>query len=221
MTVSQQIITIAAVVLGTMVTRFLPFLPFPEGKTPPAFVTRLGAVLPFAVIGLLVDTYNVLKSGVPNAIRVFKEVLLPRGITKCGIRLDSGDLTYLSQKARQMLDEAGLTDCKIFASNALDEYIIRDLVRQGARIDSFGVGERLITSRSEPVFGGVYKLAAIEDEQGNIIPKIKISENPAKITTPHFKKVYRLFSRSTGKAEVDLICLHDEQFDFSQPEHAV
>ena len=166
---------------------------------------------------LLVDTYNVLKSGVPNAIRAFKEVLLPQGITKCGIRLDSGDLTYLSQKARQMLDEAGLTDCKIFASNALDEYIIRDLVRQGARIDSFGVGERLITSRSEPVFGGVYKLVAIEDEDGTIIPKIKISENPTKITTPPFKKVYRLFSKSTGKAEVDLICLHDEEFDFSQP----
>ena len=166
---------------------------------------------------LLVDTYNVLKSGVPNAIRAFKEVLLPQDITQCGIRLDSGDLTYLSRKARQMLDEAGLTECKIFASNALDEYIIRDLVRQGARIDSFGVGERLITSRSEPVFGGVYKLAAIEDDQGNIIPKIKISENPAKITTPHFKKVYRIFSKDTGKAEADLICLHDEEFDFSQP----
>ena len=166
---------------------------------------------------LLVDTYNVLKSGVPNAIRAFKEVLLPQGITRCGIRLDSGDLTYLSQKARKMLDDAGLTDCKIFVSNALDEYIIRDLVRQGARINAFGVGERLITSRSEPVFGGVYKLAAIEDDQGNIIPKIKISENPAKITTPHFKKVYRIFSKDTGKAEADLVCLHDEQFDFSQP----
>ena len=166
---------------------------------------------------LLVDTYNVLKSGVPNAIRAFKEVLLPRGITKCGIRLDSGDLTYLSRKARQMLDEAGLTECKIFASNALDEYIIRDLVRQGARIDSFGVGERLITSRSEPVFGGVYKLAAVEDEAGNIIPKIKISENAAKITTPHFKKVYRIFSKDTGKAEADLICLHDEVIDENEP----
>ena len=166
---------------------------------------------------LLVDTYNVLKSGVPNAIRVFKEVLQPRGITKCGIRLDSGDLTYLSRKAREMLDEAGLTDCKIIASNALDEYIIRDLVRQGARIDSFGVGERLITSRSEPVFGGVYKLAAIEDEAGTIIPKIKISENAAKITTPHFKKIYRIFSKATGKAEADLICVHDEKIDFSQP----
>ena len=166
---------------------------------------------------LLVDTYNVLKSGVPNAIRAFKEELLPKGITKCAIRLDSGDLTYLSRKARQMLDEAGLTDCKILASNALDEYIIRDLVRQGARIDSFGVGERLITSRSEPVFGGVYKLAAIEDADGTIIPKIKISENPAKITTPHFKKVYRIFSKDSGKAEADLICLHDEQIDFTQP----
>ena len=166
---------------------------------------------------LLVDTYNVLKSGVPNAIRAFKEVLEPMGITKCGIRLDSGDLTYLSQKAREMLDEAGLTHCKIFASNALDEYIIRDLVRQGARIDSFGVGERLITSRSEPVFGGVYKLVAIEDEDGTIIPKIKISENAAKITTPHFKKIYRIFSKATGKAEADLICLRDEEFDFTQP----
>lgn len=166
---------------------------------------------------LLVDTYNVLKSGVPNAIRAFKEVLLPKGITKCGIRLDSGDLTYLSQKARQMLDEAGLTECKIVASNALDEYIIRDLVRQGARIDTFGVGERLITSRSEPVFGGVYKLAAVEDKDGNVIPKIKISENPAKITTPHFKSVYRIFSKDTGKAEADLICLHDEVIDESQP----
>ncbi len=166
---------------------------------------------------LLVDTYNVLKSGVPNAIRAFKEVLAPKGITKCGIRLDSGDLTYLSRRARKMLDEAGLTECKIFASNALDEYIIRDLVRQGARIDSFGVGERLITSRSSPVFGGVYKLAAIEEDDGTITPKIKISENAAKITTPHFKKVYRLFSKSTGKAEADLICVHDEQFDFTQP----
>ena len=166
---------------------------------------------------LLVDTYNVLKSGVPNAIRAFKEVLLPQGITKCGIRLDSGDLTYLSQKARQMLDEAGLTDCKIVASNSLDEYIIRDLVRQGARLDIFGVGERLITSRSEPVFGGVYKLVAIEDGEGGIIPKIKISENPAKITTPHFKKVYRIYSKDSGKAEADLICLHNEKIDFNEP----
>ena len=166
---------------------------------------------------LLVDTYDVLKSGVPNAIRAFKEVLLPQGITHCAIRLDSGDLTYLSRKARQMLDEAGLTDCKIVASNSLDEYIIRDLLLQGAKIDSFGVGERLITSKSEPVFGGVYKLAAIEDETGAIIPKIKISENPAKITNPHFKKVYRIFENESGKAIADLICVHDEVVDQSQP----
>ncbi len=166
---------------------------------------------------LLVDTYNVLGSGVPNAIKAFQEVLLPQGITTCGIRLDSGDLAYLSRKARRMLDDAGLTDCKIFASNALDEYIIRDLLLQGAKIDAFGVGERLITSRSEPVFGGVYKLAAVEDSQGNIIPKIKISENPAKITTPHFKKVYRLFDHADGKAFADVVCLHDEVIDDQKP----
>ncbi len=166
---------------------------------------------------LLVDTYNVLKSGVPNAIRAFKEVLLPRGITKCAIRLDSGDITYLSKKARKMLDEAGLTDCKIVASNSLDENIIRDLLLQGAQIDAFGVGERLITSKSDPVFGGVYKLAAIENQNGRIIPKIKISENAAKITNPHFKKVYRLFENDTGKAIADLICVHDETIDESKP----
>ena len=166
---------------------------------------------------LLVDTYNVLKSGVPNAIRAFKEVLLPQGITNCAIRLDSGDLTYLSKKAREMLDEAGLTECKIVASNSLDEYIIRDVLLQGAKIDSFGVGERLITSKSEPVFGGVYKLSAVEDAQGTIIPKIKISENPTKITNPHFKKVYRLVSRYSGKALADLITLHDEVVDDSRP----
>ena len=166
---------------------------------------------------LLVDTYNVLNSGVPNAIKAFQEVLLPQGITSCGIRLDSGDLTYLSRKARQMLDAAGLTGCKIFVSNALDEYLIRDLLLQGAAIDAFGVGERLITSRSEPVFGGVYKLAAVEDSEGNIIPKIKISENPSKITTPHFKKVYRLFDRDGGKAFADLVTLHDETVDDTRP----
>jgi nicotinate phosphoribosyltransferase len=165
---------------------------------------------------LLVDTYNVLKSGVPNAIKAFKEVLLPRGITRCAIRLDSGDLTYLSRRARKMLDDAGLTECKIVASNSLDEYIIRDLLTQGAKIDSFGVGERLITSKSEPVFGGVYKLSAVEDSPGNIIPKIKVSENAAKITNPHFKKVYRLFEKD-GKAIADLICLHDEVLDPKEP----
>lgn len=166
---------------------------------------------------LLVDTYNVLNSGVPNAIRAFREILLPQGITSCGIRLDSGDLTYLSRKARQMLDEAGLPGCKIFASNALDEYLIRDLLLQGAAIDAFGVGERLITSRSEPVFGGVYKLAAVEDAGGTILPKIKISENPSKITTPHFKKVYRLYDRADGKAFADLVTLHDETVDDTKP----
>ncbi len=166
---------------------------------------------------LLVDTYNILESGVPNAIRAFKEVLLPKGITKCGIRLDSGDITYLSKKARKMLDEAGLYDCKIVASNSLDEYIIRDIIRQGAQIDLFGVGERLITSRSNPVFGGVYKLVAVEDKEGNIIPKIKISENAAKVTTPHFKKIYRLRDKETGKAEADLICLHSETVDDTKP----
>ena len=166
---------------------------------------------------LLVDTYNVLHSGVPNAIRAFDEVLKPLGITKCAIRLDSGDLTYLSKKARKMLDEAGWTECKIMASNSLDEYLIRDLFLQGAQLDGFGVGERLITSRSEPVFGGVYKLVAVEDEKGNVIPKIKISENPAKVTTPHFKKVYRLFSKADGKAFADLITVHDEVVDDTQP----
>lgn len=137
---------------------------------------------------LLVDTYHVLKSGIPNAIRAFKEVLLPQGITDCAIRIDSGDIAYLTKKARKMLDEAGLTKCKIVISNSLDENIIRDILAQGAKIDSFGVGERLITSKSDPVFGGVYKLAAIEDENGTIIPKIKVSENIGKITNPAFQK---------------------------------
>ena len=166
---------------------------------------------------LLVDTYNTLKSGIPDAIRAFNEVLKPKGIRKCGVRLDSGDMAYLTRKARQMLDEAGWTECQISVSNALDEYLIRDLLLQGAKIDMFGVGERLITARSEPVFGGVYKLAAVEDEQGNIIPKIKISENVAKITNPHFKKTYRLFNKRTGKAIADYICIHDEVIDESQP----
>ena len=166
---------------------------------------------------LLVDTYNTLKSGIPDAIRAFNDVLKPLGIKECGIRLDSGDMAYLTRKARKMLDEAGWESCKISVSNSLDEYLIQDLLRQGAQIDLFGVGERLITARSEPVFGGVYKLAAVEDDQGNIIPKIKISENAAKITNPHFKRVYRLFENSTGKAIADLICVHDEVIDPSQP----
>jgi len=165
---------------------------------------------------LLVDTYDVLHSGIPNAIRAFKEILLPRGITKCGIRLDSGDITYLSKKARKMLDEAGLYDCKIVVSNSLDENIIRDIILQGAKIDSFGVGERLITAKSNPVFGGVYKLVA-KEEGGEIVPKIKISENPEKITNPHFKKVYRIIDNETKEAIADLLTVYDETVDESKP----
>ena len=167
---------------------------------------------------LLVDTYNVIESGVPNAIRAFRDVLIPQGITKCAIRIDSGDITYLTKKVRKMLDDAGFPQCKIVVSNSLDEYIIRDIIRQGACVDAFGVGERLITSKSSPVFGGVYKLAAIEDPKtGEVVPKIKLSENPQKITTPHFKKVYRLYDRSNGKAEADLVCVYDEKPDDSKP----
>ena len=165
---------------------------------------------------LLVDTYNTLKSGVPDAIRAFNEVLKPRGLTKCGIRLDSGDMTYLTKKARKMLDEAGWESCKISVSNALDEYLIQDLLNQGACIDMFGVGERLITAKSEPVFGGVYKLTAVEDADGNILPKIKISENVGKITNPHFKKLYRFFGNDTGKAIADYLCVYDETVDDSK-----
>lgn len=166
---------------------------------------------------LLIDTYNVMESGLPNAIRAFKEVLLPKGITKCGVRIDSGDIAYLSCKIREVLDSEGLTDCIIVASNSLDEYIIRGLFHQGAKVDAFGVGERLITAKSDPVFGGVYKLCAVENENGEIVPKIKLSENVGKITTPHFKKVYRLFGRDTGKAEADLICVYDETVDDTKP----
>ncbi len=162
---------------------------------------------------LLIDTYDVLDSGLPNAIRAFQK----HGITKCSIRIDSGDITYLTKKIRARLDEAGLPDCKIVVSNSLDEYIIRDILLQGAQIDAFGVGERLITSKSDPVFGGVYKLVALEDENGNVIPKIKISENPAKITNPHFKKLYRLYEKDSVKAIADYITVYDEVLDPSQP----
>lgn len=162
---------------------------------------------------LLVDTYDTLRSGIPNAIRVFQEM----GIQKCAIRLDSGDLAFLSRRARTMLDQAGLTECRITVSNALDEWLIRDLLLQGACIDGFGVGEKLITASSEPVFGGVYKLAAVEDDQGRIQPKIKVSENAEKITNPHFKKVYRLYSNTSGKAVADYIRVHDEVVDPSKP----
>lgn len=155
---------------------------------------------------LLVDTYNVLKSGVPAAIKVFKEKK-PKSM---GIRIDSGDITYLTKKARKMLDDAGLQDCKIVISNSLDEYIIRDVLLEGAQIDSFGVGERMITAKSEPVFGGVYKLVALEDEDGNIIPKIKVSENVEKITNPGFKTLYRLFDKDNNKALADVITVDGE-----------
>jgi len=165
---------------------------------------------------LLVDTYDVLKSGVPNAIKAFNNVLVPKGYRPKAIRIDSGDITYLSKQARKMLDAAGFPDCQIVASNSLDEFRIHDILVQGARVDSFGVGERLITSSSEPVFGGVYKLVAIE-ENGEIIPKIKISENVEKITNPGFKQVWRFFDRETGKAVADLLTLHDEVIDENEP----
>jgi nicotinate phosphoribosyltransferase len=164
---------------------------------------------------LLVDTYNVLESGIPNAIKAFDEVLTPKGYRPKGIRLDSGDITYLSKKARKMLDEAGYPDCKIVASNSLDEYIIQDMIFQGAKVDFFGVGERLITSQSHPVFGGVYKLCAVE-ENGKITPRIKISENVAKVTTPHYKKLYRLYDRDSGKAIADQLTVYDEEIDDSR-----
>ena len=159
---------------------------------------------------LLVDTYNTLKSGVPDAIRAFNDVLKPRGLTKCGIRLDSGDMAYLTRQARQMLDEAGWTECKITVSNSLDEIIIQDLLIQGAQIDAFGVGERLITARSEPVFGGVYKLVAFEDVECYVVPTITFSENVSKFTTPQYKRVPRLFGNETGKAIGDWLCTYDE-----------
>lgn len=165
---------------------------------------------------LLIDTYNVVKSGVPNAIRVAKEVLEPMGYKLKGVRIDSGDIAYLSKKCRKMLNEAGLHDCGIVASNSLDEYIITDLLDQGAKIDSFGVGERLITAKSEPVFGGVYKLAAIENN-GNIIPKIKISENAEKVTNPGYKKVWRLYDKKKDNAIADVITLAHEIIDDTKP----
>ena len=164
---------------------------------------------------LLVDTYNTLRSGIPDAIRAFNEVLKPLGITKCGIRIDSGDMAYLTRKAREMLDEAGWTECKISVSNSLDEYIIKDILAQGAKIDLFGVGERMITAKSEPVFGGVYKVCAVEDGAGHIIPKIKVSENVGKITNPHYKKVWRFYGRDTGKAIADYLSVWDETVDDS------
>ena len=165
---------------------------------------------------LLVDTYDTLHSGIPNAIKVFDDVLAPLGCRPKGVRIDSGDITYLSKKARKMLDEHGYSDCRIIASNSLDEYIIRDMIMQGAQVDSFGVGERLITAASDPVFGGVYKLVAVE-EQGEIVPRIKVSENVTKITNPCYKTAWRLYDNATGKAIADVVTLHDETIDDTKP----
>ena len=165
---------------------------------------------------LLIDTYNVLKSGLPNAIKVAKEVLIPKGKRLKGVRIDSGDITYLTGKIRKELDKEGFTDCGIVVSNSLDEYIISDTLAQGAQIDSFGVGERLITAKSSPVFGGVYKLVGVE-ENGVIVPKIKISENISKITLPGIKIPWRLYDRETNKAIADVITLNYEKIDSTEP----
>lgn len=190
-------------VLGTMAHSFVQSFD-DEFDAFKAYAT----IYPDACI-LLVDTYDTLKSGIPNAIRTAEEVLAPMGKRLAGIRIDSGDIAYLTKKARMMLDVAGLTDCKISISNSLDEYLIRSVLEQGAKIDSFGVGENMITSKSSPVFGGVYKLSAVEKE-GEIIPKIKISENTEKITNPGYKKVYRLIEKETNKAIADIIAFADE-----------
>lgn len=165
---------------------------------------------------LLVDTYDVLRSGIPNAIRVAKEVLEPMGKRLKGVRIDSGDLAYLTKKTRKMLDKAGLEDCKIIISNSLDEFTITSILNQGGCVDSFGVGERLITAKSEPVFGAVYKIAAVEEQPGVFVPRIKISENVEKITNPGLKKVYRIINEE-GRAIADMIAKADERIDMSQP----
>ena len=165
---------------------------------------------------LLIDTYNVIKSGLPNAIEAFRTEILPHGSRPKAVRINSGDITYLSKIARKKLDEAGFPDCKIIASNSLDEYIIRDMLLQGAKVDIFGVGERLVTSSSSPVLDGVYKLSAIEKD-GKVIPKIRLSENVEKINTPGAKKLYRLFGRDDGKAIADVVTLADESIDESVP----
>lgn len=187
---------------------------FPDEYT--AFKTY-AEMYPSACI-LLVDTYDTLKSGVPNAIRVFQE-MREAGVklTNYGIRLDSGDLAYLSKKARKMLDAAGFPDAVISASNDLDEYLIDSLKVQGAAITSWGVGTNLITSKDWPAFGGVYKLAAIMDENGSFVPKIKLSENSEKVTNPGNKTIYRIYDRETGKIRADLICLVDETFSEDEP----
>lgn len=165
---------------------------------------------------LLIDTFSTLKSGLSNAIKVFREEIVPRGYRPLGVRIDSGDITYLSKKVREALDEAGFNDCKIIASNSLDEYMIRDMLLQGAKIDSFGVGERLITSYSCPILDGVYKLCAVEEE-GKIIPKIKISNNVGKINNPGVKEFWRLYDKESGKAICDVLTMLDEVIDDSKP----
>lgn len=187
---------------------------FPDEYT--AFKTY-AAMYPSACT-LLVDTYDTLKSGVPNAIRVFTE-MREAGIplTSYGIRLDSGDLAYLSKKARKMLDDAGFTDAVISASNDLDEFLIQSLKEQGAAITSWGVGTHLITSKDCPSFGGVYKLAAIMGKDGKFVPKIKLSENSEKVTNPGNKTIYRIYEKESGKIKADLICLADETFDANEP----
>lgn len=186
---------------------------FPDEYT--AFKTY-AEMYPQACI-LLADTYDTLKSGVPNAIRVFQE-MKDAGIElkNYGIRLDSGDLAYISKKARKMLDAAGFPDAIISASNDLDEYLIESLKAQGAAITSWGVGTNLITAKDNPAFGGVYKLAAIQDENGNFVPKIKLSENSEKVTNPGNKKIYRIYDKETGKIKADLICMEDEVFTEDQ-----
>lgn len=185
------------------------------------FSTELDAFRAYARIYpdncvLLVDTYNVLKSGLPNAIKVFKEEVITRSFRPKGIRIDSGDIAYLTKEVRRILDDEGFYDCKIIASNSLDEYIIRDILFQGAKVDIFGVGERLITSKSEPVFGGVYKLVAIE-ENGRIEPTIKLSENIAKITNPAHKNVWRFYDKDSNKAIADVLTRYEEEIDDTKP----
>ena len=206
-TAAEQVFGVPA--LGTMAHAFVQ-----------SFADEYSAFLAYAQCypdhtTLLVDTYDTLKSGVPNAIRVHEEYLAPRGHALRGIRLDSGDLAYLSRRAREMLDAAGLQECRIVASNALDEYLIRDLLHQGAAIDVFGVGERLITARSEPVFGGVYKIVALQEGDA-LVPKIKLSENVAKTTTPGFKQLFRFYD-GEGMAIADVVALHDEVIDEREP----
>ncbi len=165
---------------------------------------------------LLVDTYSTLRSGLPAAIKCFNEVLLPMGKRPSAIRIDSGDIAYISKKARKVLDEAGFCDVKIIASNSLNEYIVRDLHLQNAAVNGYGIGENIITAKSDPVFGGVYKLVALKQGQ-TFKPKIKLSETIEKMTVPHLKKVYRVYDGNTGFAEADLLCVHDEQIDYKAP----